>query len=601
MPAMPDSDAAPAVSPVHVPLPVLIATRSLLRVDGAAGARRIAEDLVHSLGGRLVPANAIGPGVIPADVSFGHGEPVVVEAQLHSQARALLDRHLNPFVLDARQALELSGRSARLAESASTDVLTGLPNRRVLDRALGRLTDEEVVVLLDLDHFKRINDTHGHAAGDEVLRVFGKVLRETVRVRDLVGRYGGEEFLAVLGRLTLPDALLERLRSQWLAVRPLPITFSAGLAGSVGDPDATVALADEALYRAKDAGRDQWVWATTRPTTTNEQPLAYVEPYLADAVLGRRQPAVGLTLDLLDSRISRERIVGDLLAVAQREVGDRWHRNELTPADEHLATGVTGAALDALSGEISVPDEAGLTVVTCAEGDWHSLAAQMFGESLRALGCGVHILGASTPVDVVAEFLTRSGADSLAISCSLPIHFPGAARMCDAAHGLGIPVIMGGQAFSGDARRAERLGADAWARDARESARILASWRSVPPLVDAQPVRLNAAGLRLLRDADALAASVRAPLTLQSQAEPDPVDENLMYAVQFLGAAMGAEDASIYTDYIDWLAAFLGHRDVTPRALLRKLSVLQSLTADEYPGAAGLLDAGRAQLLATTG
>jgi diguanylate cyclase (GGDEF)-like protein len=545
-----------------------------------------------------VPANTTGPGVIPADVSFGHGEPVVVEAPLHSHERALLDRHLNPFVLDARQALELSGRSARLAESASTDVLTGLPNRRVLDRALGRLTDEEVVVLIDLDHFKQVNDTHGHAAGDEVLRVFGKVLRETVRVRDLVGRYGGEEFLAVLGRSTLPDALLERLTAQWSAARPLPITFSAGLARSIGDPDATVALADEALYRAKDAGRNQWVWATARPTPTNEQPLTYVEPYLADAVLGRRQPAVGLTLDLLDSRISRERIVGDLLAVAQREVGDRWHRNELTPADEHLATGVAGAALDALSGEVSVPDAGGLTVVTCAEGDWHSLAAQMFGESLRALGCGVHILGASTPVDVVAEFLTRSGADSLAISCSLPIHFPGAARMCDAAHALGIPVIMGGQAFGDDARRAERLGADAWARDARESARILTSWRSAPLPVDAEPVRLNTAGLRLLRDADALAASVRAPLTPQSLAEPDPVFENLVYAVQFLGAAMVAEDQSIYTDYIDWLRAYLDHRGVTPEALLGGLGVLHSLTVDEYPGAASLLEAGQTRLLA---
>jgi GGDEF domain-containing protein len=91
-----------------------------------------------------------------------------------------------------------SGRNERLAESASTDLLTGLPNRRMLDRALGRLSANDTVVMLDLDHFKQVNDNFGHAAGDEVLRVFGSVLRGTVRGRDTVGRFGGEEFLIVL-------------------------------------------------------------------------------------------------------------------------------------------------------------------------------------------------------------------------------------------------------------------------------------------------------------------------------------------------------------------------------------------------------------------
>jgi GGDEF domain-containing protein len=82
--------------------------------------------------------------------------------------------------------------------AASTDLLTDLPNRRMLDRALGRLSADDTVIMLDLDHFKRINDTFGHAAGDEVLRVFGGVLRGTVRGRDIVGRFGGEEFLIIL-------------------------------------------------------------------------------------------------------------------------------------------------------------------------------------------------------------------------------------------------------------------------------------------------------------------------------------------------------------------------------------------------------------------
>ncbi len=109
----------------------------------------------------------------------------------------------------------------------------------------------------------------------------------------------------------------------------------------------------------------------------------------------------------------------DLLAEAQREVGERWYCNELTPADEHLASGVTAAALDTLMDETSPPAGDNLTVVTCAEGDFHSLAAQMFGELLREYGIGATVLGASTPADAVADYLARSGAGSLAISCSV--------------------------------------------------------------------------------------------------------------------------------------------------------------------------------------
>ena len=150
-------------------------------------------------------------------------------------------------------------------------MLTGLANRRMLDRALGRLSADDTVIMLDLDNFKQVNDNFGHAAGDEVLRVFGSVLRGTVRSRDTVGRFGGEEFLIVLapGGRGRPAPAAAR---QWLAERPLPVTFSAGIAVSAGDPDETVRLADQALYQAKEAGRDQWIWATAR------QPASYRPP-----------------------------------------------------------------------------------------------------------------------------------------------------------------------------------------------------------------------------------------------------------------------------------------------------------------------------------
>jgi diguanylate cyclase (GGDEF)-like protein len=248
-----------------VPCAVLEATRALLWLHTAADARRIAEELIHALGGELVPANTRNDSVIPADIAFGSGEPVLPAAPPGSNARARLDEYLGSFLLDARQALQLSGRSERLTEDASTDALTGLPNRRMLARALGRLTDDDTVIMIDLDHFKRVNDELGHPAGDQVLLAFGSLLRATARARDAIGRYGGEEFLVILHPPIGADAFLNRLRDAWQSCRPHPVTFSAGIARSDGDPELTVRRADKALYRAKEAGRDRWVWCSVEP------------------------------------------------------------------------------------------------------------------------------------------------------------------------------------------------------------------------------------------------------------------------------------------------------------------------------------------------
>ena len=165
------------------------------------------------------------------------------------------------FIVDAHRALELRTRMDRLVEAASVDTLTGLPNRRAMGRALGRLKADDVVIMLDLDHFKRVNDTLGHAGGDQVLSGLGHALQATVRGTDLAGRFGGEEFLIVLSGTSDPDAFLRRLRVIWSAVRPSPITFSAGIALAGEKVNQAVGAADQAMYRAKESGRDQWAWA----------------------------------------------------------------------------------------------------------------------------------------------------------------------------------------------------------------------------------------------------------------------------------------------------------------------------------------------------
>ena len=176
---------------------VLNATRALLWIETAADASAVARDLVEDLGGVTVAALASTDDALPVDLSFGVGGPVLPAAPRESVARMLLERHLPIFVRDAQRALELADQTSRLTVDASIDSLTGLANRRMLSRALGRLRPGDTVIMIDLDHFKAINDTVGHQEGDRVLRILGQTLAAYVRARDRVGRYGGEEFVVI--------------------------------------------------------------------------------------------------------------------------------------------------------------------------------------------------------------------------------------------------------------------------------------------------------------------------------------------------------------------------------------------------------------------
>ncbi|MEW6598171.1 MAG: PleD family two-component system response regulator [Pseudomonadota bacterium] len=164
-------------------------------------------------------------------------------------------------------------------ELAVTDPLTGLHNRRFMTAQLGALVkratqggDPVAALMVDIDHFKRINDTFGHDIGDEVLREFAVRLATNVRAIDLACRFGGEEFVVVMPDTRLEDAhrIAERLRRHIAGSpfhlagldEPLTVTISVGVAATQGEgdaPDALLKRADEAVYEAKAAGRNQVV------------------------------------------------------------------------------------------------------------------------------------------------------------------------------------------------------------------------------------------------------------------------------------------------------------------------------------------------------
>jgi diguanylate cyclase (GGDEF)-like protein/PAS domain S-box-containing protein len=187
-------------------------------------------------------------------------------------------------------AIGLSLANLRLRESlhhqSISDPLTGLHNRRFmqesLNRELLRARRSGVPVgicMVDIDHFKRINDVHGHDAGDAVLLELGRLLRESVRASDIVCRYGGEEFTIILPESRLEstveraDALLRACRALRVAHRGRlldPVTISIGIAeypGHAEDVEALLHSADAALYAAKQRGRDRVVVAPADPRT----------------------------------------------------------------------------------------------------------------------------------------------------------------------------------------------------------------------------------------------------------------------------------------------------------------------------------------------
>lgn len=189
----------------------------------------------------------------------------------HGQVTGLVGTLLD---ITERKALEL-----RLADLAQRDPLTGLLNRRAILAHLDGLHKDRrqilqpvCLMMIDVDHFKSINDQHGHAVGDEVLRTVSQSLVAQLRDSDRVGRIGGEEFLVVLESTDLPHAqqVAERLRHELSELtvtcvnQPLRITVSIGLAQSHTNEEDwadVIGRADAGLYEAKRAGRNRVVVA----------------------------------------------------------------------------------------------------------------------------------------------------------------------------------------------------------------------------------------------------------------------------------------------------------------------------------------------------
>ena len=251
------------------PSPVVLRTLGRLFVPGLGVrvptptdyAAAIAE--LRSLAATRAGDTAFGAPVVAAD-------PAVQPASQHSQRGALLIGGLVAVLIALIVGLVDRGRRLTRAHDllalALTDPLTGASTRRKLEQDVAESAGEEsadvCVLMIDIDHFKEVNDRYGHPVGDEVLRRFGRVLLDQVRDGSAVYRYGGEEFCVILSDVTLLTAcsVADRLRSS-IALTRMPtaesVTISLGVAHGASDAlDTVIRQADAALYEAKRAGRD---------------------------------------------------------------------------------------------------------------------------------------------------------------------------------------------------------------------------------------------------------------------------------------------------------------------------------------------------------
>ncbi len=235
----------------------------------------LSRGLSRSLSGLTKAVKGMHKGELRQQVPVkGKDEVAVLATAFNEMSEQLAQSHEE---LNASHATILQ-QAEQLRELSIRDALTQLYNRRHFDEQANTLFNQAVrhkrplaLVICDIDHFKKINDTYSHATGDVVLRHVGNILRKHMRLSDLVARYGGEEFVMALPETPGPQAaaLCDKLRTliesfPWHEVHPeLKVTMSMGVYAdiAVGSAETMLQKADALLYRAKESGRNRVCFA----------------------------------------------------------------------------------------------------------------------------------------------------------------------------------------------------------------------------------------------------------------------------------------------------------------------------------------------------
>jgi methanogenic corrinoid protein MtbC1 len=328
-------------------------------------------------------------------------------------------------------------------------------------------------------------------------------------------------------------------------------------------------------------------------------------PGLADDYLrllgdGDEYGAVEFAVALLDEGVPAERILLDLVAPAQAKVGELWAENAWSVAREHAATAISERAVAAVAARSAVRPHRGRLTVACTDGEWHALPVRILAEVLRLRGWHIDFLGANVPGPHLVTHLHQTGADVVALSCTLPPRLPRAHAAITACQAVGVPVLAGGAGFGPHGEYALLLGADAWAATADAAAdRLESDWppaghgdpHSRPFLGDEEYTRLVRGRPALLTAALDRLAEVYPQSLAYDDRQRDATIEDYGHIADFLAAALYVDDARLFTRFIGWTAQVLAARGVPAQALTVGLDAYAGLLRD-YPRASAMIRAG---------
>jgi methanogenic corrinoid protein MtbC1 len=319
--------------------------------------------------------------------------------------------------------------------------------------------------------------------------------------------------------------------------------------------------------------------------TADESPAAQSAAALgiqAALLAGDPGLAYGLISELMADGVSFDRLLFEVLAPLQRDVGTRWLRADYRIAEEHAASAAVETVVALLAGAFDMPDDGLHVVVACAEGDDHSLPARMVAAYLTYLGWRVTFLGATLPARDLAAYLTEEPPAVLLLSCTSSANLVGARACVRGAHDAGVPVVVGGRAFSTDARRASAIGADEWIDDPT----------SVQGIADSA-WDVSAAEMQALPDRDASALAQAVPALVEAAIAAGPLDvsvasarDDLRLLGETLAAAVLVDDATVLDEFLEWQGQRQRHQDdvLTTDDLVGRLSAQLPASAARAKG-----------------
>ena len=304
---------------------------------------------------------------------------------------------------------------------------------------------------------------------------------------------------------------------------------------------------------------------------------------------GDRSRIVALMEDLLASGTAPLDILIDVIAAAQRGIGERWQRGEWSVAQEHAATAMAVAATEVVARRTAdTPVTRGQIIVTCAEREWHWLPAAIIDCALRADGWQTTPLGPATSPLRFSQYIQDLGPDAVAVSCSVLGALPTTRRFIEASTSAGVPAVVGGAAFGGDDVRARALGATAWAPDARAAVAaaaglpvVVSAVKPLPESVVQEQAAMESDHLRLVDQVQRRWAVTAGPET--DAAVRAVARDAVPHTLHAVMAALLTGDPRTVSETAVWLGALLDSRGMDGCGAVEDLRRVLLAALIDYP------------------